>query len=462
MTLPVFHADSAVPSWGERPQLVAWTTAFDAPDPFALLRVAVGAPRLYWRDPTSCVTVVGLGAAATLRADGLMRTARLQLQMDHLFEDAILEFEVPEAVSPRLFGGYSFTPSPEADPFWTDFGPACFVLPHLTITYAPTGTWLTVCRYEDSDGGPAARIQKLQEEAEAFHAALADLPAAVEGVAPNWRLVPAISREDWREMVTQAVTRIRGGVLRKVVLSRSIEALAEGPFDPVSSLQRLSAQYPDTFCFLFEPVGGTAFFGASPELLAEVHESVLTTAALAGSRRRGRTDEDDEALAAELMTSAKEREEHQIVVESILARVTPYARHVDAPDVPGILRLPNIQHLHTPVRAELETHFDALDLVGELHPTPAMGGYPARAAIAAIGELEPVERGWFASPFGWVDADGNGVFAVAIRSAVAQRGRVRLYAGAGIVADSIPDQEWDETGLKFRPLLGALSAEDKA
>jgi menaquinone-specific isochorismate synthase len=114
--------------------------------------------------------------------------------------------------------------------------------------------------------------------------------------------------------------------------------------------------------------------------------------------------------------------------------------------------------LHTPVRAELETHFDALDLVAELHPTPALGGFPARAALVAISDLEPVERGWFASPVGWIDAHGDGVFAVAIRSAVAQGRLTRLYAGAGIVAGSVPDQEWDETSLKFRPLLGALGA----
>ncbi|HYO88773.1 MAG TPA: chorismate-binding protein, partial [Candidatus Limnocylindrales bacterium] len=189
---------------------------------------------------------------------------------------------------------------------------------------------------------------------------------------------------------------------------------------------------------------------------------VLHTAALAGSRRRGATPAEDEALAAELMASPKEREEHQIVVESVIERVTPYARTIDAPATPGILRLGNIQHLHTPVRAELETHFDALDLVAELHPTPALGGFPQRVALAAISELEPVERGWFASPVGWIDAHGDGVFAVAIRSAVSRGARARLYAGAGIVAESVADQEWDETGLKFRPLLNALGVEEGA
>ena len=446
--------------WSERQRLAAFTTPIDAPDPFALLRLAPHAPRVFWREPVSGLTVVGLGTAALLRAEGPLRVARLQLQMDHLFEDAILEPADHGMARPRLFGGLSFTPAPEPDPLWEDFGAACFLLPHLTITFAPSGAWLTVCRYDDAEIAEQARLEGLRDEASAFIAGLAEMPVSQDGIFAKWTLTPALDAEQWHSMVCEAVRRIRGGRLRKVVLSRALEAVTDTQYDPVLALERLDRQYPDTFRFLFEPVGGAAFFGASPELLAEVHESVLTTAALAGSRRRGATMDEDAALAAELMASPKEREEHRIVVDSVLARVTPYARAVEAPSEPGILRLPNIQHLHTPVRAELETHFDALDLVAELHPTPALGGFPARAALAAISELEPVERGWFASPVGWIDAHGDGLFAVAIRSAVADGQRARLYAGAGIVAESVPEQEWDETGLKFRPLLGALGAGD--
>ncbi|MFN8380130.1 MAG: isochorismate synthase [Anaerolineae bacterium] len=446
--------------WSERQRLAALTLPYDGPDPFALLRLAPNAPRVLWREPESGLTVVGLGAAAVLRAEGPLRVARLQLQMDHLFDQAVIEPAGDHVARPRLFGGLSFTPVPDADPFWADFGAACFVLPHLMVTSTPVGRWLTVCRYDNADVPPEARLERLREEAAAFSAGLSEVSERSTPIQLHWTLTSALDVADWQGMVGEAVRRIRGGRLRKVVLARSVEACADESVDPVAALERLDRQYPETFRFLFEPVGGTAFFGASPELLAEVHESVLTTAALAGSRKRGTTPDQDAALAAELMASPKEREEHRIVVDTVLARVTPYARSVESPPEPGILRLPNIQHLHTPVRAELETHFDALDLVAELHPTPALGGYPARAALAAISELEPVERGWFASPVGWIDAHGDGVFAVAIRSAVASENQARLYAGAGIVADSVPEQEWDETGLKFRPLLNALGAGD--
>ncbi len=453
--------EGATLSWGERRRLLALTVPMGAANPFALLRLATGAPRLYWREPETGITTVGLGAAQVLRADGPMRVARLQLQIDHLFEDALMQADGPPAAAPRLFGGLSFTAAPKADAAWADFGPACFVLPHLTITFTAEGNWLTVCRNADSDAAQSDPLSVLRDEAEAFLAGAAEAPELMEvGSLSALTLRSALTQDLWRDMVNEVVGRIRAGEIRKVVLSRALDAESERLLDVVAALRRLDARFPDTYRFLFEPVGGSAFFGATPELLAEVRESVLFTAALAGSRRRGETQAEDDALAADLMASPKEREEHQIVVESVLARVKPYARSVEAPETPGILRLRNIQHLHTPVRADLETHFDALDLVAELHPTPALGGFPQREALAAISELETVERGWFASPVGWINAHGDGVFAVAIRSGVAHGARARLYAGAGIVAESIADQEWDETELKFRPLLHALGIEE--
>jgi menaquinone-specific isochorismate synthase len=452
--------ETAQPAWGERQRLVALTVPMPAADPFTLLRLARGAPRLFWREPGSRVTTVGLGAAQLLRADGPLRVARLQLQMDHLFEDALLDLAGPPEATPRLFGGLAFSPTPKVDAAWADFGPACFILPHLTVTFTAEGNWLTLCRNSDADALRGDPLASLRDEAEAFLAGVAEAPSLAPPSPHATTVHAALTQDAWRGMVDEAVRQIRAGGLKKVVLSRALDVESDWALDAVAALERLDARFPDTYRFLFEPAGGAAFIGASPELLAEVRESVLHTAALAGSRPRGATEAQDAALAQELMASAKEREEHQIVVESVLARVTPYARQVDAPPVPGILRLRNIQHLHTPVSAELESHFDALDLVGELHPTPALGGFPQRAALAFISEHEPVERGWFAAPVGWIDADGDGLFAVAIRSAVLQGPRARLYAGAGIVAESAADQEWAETGLKFRPLLGALGVEE--
>jgi menaquinone-specific isochorismate synthase len=187
-----------------------------------------------------------------------------------------------------------------------------------------------------------------------------------------------------------------------------------------------------------------------------VQGNELRSMALAGSIRRGQTPAEDAALAAELLASQKDRHEHQVVARALLRRLRSYSLSLESPDLPQILALSNIQHLHTPVRATLRHPGDILRLVSRLHPTPALSGDPNKSAQAFIRDHEPITRGWYAAPVGWVDAHMNGVFAVAIRSAVVQRERAWLYAGAGIVNASQPQTEWAETALKFRPMLQAL------
>ncbi len=249
---------------------------------------------------------------------------------------------------------------------------------------------------------------------------------------------------------------MRAGDYDNVVLSRTCDVSFDQPVDPVLALANLERRYPNAHRFLIEVLPGHAFFGATPELLAAVEDGALRTAALAGSRRRGATHAEDDALAAELMATPKERHEHAVVVDALREMLAPMARSLDIPDTPTLYRLSNIQHLYTPVRAQLDAGYHALDVVERLHPTPALGGYPRAEAIDAIKRLETVERGWYASPVGWIDPNGDGTFAVAHRSAVSAGDSARLYAGAGIVADSDPDREWEETGLKFKPLLEAL------
>ncbi|HVU12018.1 MAG TPA: isochorismate synthase, partial [Phototrophicaceae bacterium] len=185
----------------------------------------------------------------------------------------------------------------------------------------------------------------------------------------------------------------------------------------------------------------------------------IETMALAGSIKRGLTPADDDALAHELLDDPKNRHEHRVVAEMVRERLTPLTDQLDISDTPQILRLSNIQHLYTPVRGELKSASGVLPLVERLHPTPAMGGVPQERAMDYIAHAEPVPRGWYASPIGMIDHNLDGEFAVAIRSAISQNERVWLYAGAGIMADSTPQKEWDETALKFKPMLDALGAQ---
>jgi menaquinone-specific isochorismate synthase len=258
-------------------------------------------------------------------------------------------------------------------------------------------------------------------------------------------------------MVDEATRRIRQGELDKVVLARARQLQSPGPVEPAAVLAQLAQYYPDCYRFLFEPLSGHAFYGATPELLVEIKGATLYTAALAGSIRRGRSQEEDEMLAAELLANPKERHEHALVIEAIEENLRPRVATLEVSAQPEVYRLSNIQHLKTPIQGKILENDTILSIIKGLHPTPAVGGRPREVALGIIQEMEPVDRGWYAGPVGWLDQQGDGMFAVAIRSAVSVKSESLLYAGAGLVADSQPEKEWQETQLKFKPLQEALN-----
>ena len=219
---------------------------------------------------------------------------------------------------------------------------------------------------------------------------------------------------------------------------------------------RIAGKYPDCHRYYFEPdAEGSAFFGATPERLVALRGRTVETDALAGTTGRGETPAEDEWLAQELLDDAKNVHEHELVADTVREQLEPFAASISAGER-RVRRLATVQHLHTPITAELNADRHVLDLVEALHPTPAVGGLPPDRALETIHDTEPFDRGWYAAPVGWIDAAGNGAFAVAIRSAVATQSRATLFAGVGLVADSDPDREWDEVQLKYRPILDEL------
>ena len=262
----------------------------------------------------------------------------------------------------------------------------------------------------------------------------------------------------WARMLSSATDRIRAGQLNKVVLARAAELRFSGRIRILPILRYLAKTYGDCYRFLFEPRPYHAFYGASPELLVSARGRRIATMALAGSIGRGSSADDDEALGAALLNSGKDRGEHQIVVDTLRDRLAPLTDRLDIAPV-ELLKLSNIQHLHTPITGDLKRAVGILPLVEALHPTPAMGGDPREAALRMIRELEPIPRGWYGAPVGRIDAQLDGEFAVAIRAAVAQESRAWIYAGGGIVAESEPASEWQESALKFRPMLEAHRSE---
>jgi len=261
---------------------------------------------------------------------------------------------------------------------------------------------------------------------------------------------------DYEAAVRESVDRIRRGELRKVVLARTLELSAERELDPRLLAHRLRAVDPDAYTFA-APADEGVLVGASPELLVSRRGLEVRSNPLAGSAPRSGDAEEDRANAEALVASSKDQEEHAIVVEAVAETLRPFCEELTWDPQPILRETPNVWHLSTRFRGALrEPAPSALELVAELHPTPAVAGSPREAALDTIAELEPFERGRYAGPVGWVDADGDGEWAIALRCAELRGDRAILYAGAGIVAGSDPEKELDETERKFRAFLDAL------
>jgi isochorismate synthase len=345
-------------------------------------------------------------------------------------------------------GGFAFDDRAADAGRWLGFPAARLVLPgRLVVRRRERGAaWLACASAPSEDPGPL----------------LPQPPkAGVPGAEPLFTLRPDRPLEHYRAGVRAALAAIEGGTLEKVVLARSCSVSASGAlasgFEPGHLLSALRPLHPDCTLFAVRFAGAT-LVGATPELLVQLEGDRVETAALAGSAPRGRSPREDRALARALRESKKEQEEHAIVVRALRDALTGCCDELSFPEAPGLLATEGIQHLHTPLRGRLarRTATGILDLVSRLHPTPAVGGAPRQAALAWLRAHEGLDRGWYAGGVGFVDAAGEGAFAVPLRAALLRGGDAVLFAGAGIVRGSRPEAELAETRLKLRAVLGPL------
>lgn len=335
-------------------------------------------------------------------------------------------------------GGFAFLPESRPEGAWAGFPGVLLRVPALAVTRVRGRSFAAAA-------GPGA--EALLELAPGFRA-----PAArrLEVSSPR-------SERQWMEAAGQAARRLAGGEAEKVVLAREIVARGDGALSAGSVARALRAAYPACFSYLLTGADGTAFAGASPELLIRRRGLRATSQPMAGSIGRGRDEAEDELLAAQLAASSKDGSEHALVPRQVAAVLHRFASAVREPAAPEVVRLTNIQHLASTVEADLTAPApSAFELAAALHPTPAVGGWPQGPALRMISELEQMERGWYAGAIGWLDHNGDGEFAVALRCGLLWEDGARLYAGAGIMPDSDPRLELAETEMKFRALLGAL------
>lgn len=409
-----------------------------------------------WEQPDRGFALATLGVAheATSRGEGRFEdVARECLRVG---EGAVVEEPVglPAGAGPVWTGGFAFDPDGASSSPWSSFAPASMVLPELSLCRQEDDVFLTVNTLVSPGDDTAGAVDRVAARV----GGLRDDPLPLLDPHPTDR--PEIrsvhSPGEFERVVGAAVERIDAGELSKVVLAREVAVGAAAAHDPAAVFGALREQFPSCFCFC-RGTPEAAFLGASPELLVRRSGAGASTVALAGSARRSSDPTVDDHLGEQLLRSDKDRREQRIVAERIVRALRPHAVWVEAAGQPEVIRVANIQHLATPVIAQLAEPRSAVELAGLLHPTPAVGGEPWPDAAAAIAELERMDRGWYAGPVGWMDAAEDGELCVALRSALLRDREARLYAGVGVVAGSDPAAELAETEVKLGALLPLLA-----
>ncbi len=407
--------------------LVARTVAVDPADMDALVDLLPTAEPVAWLRHGE--GVVGWGEAAVMRAAGPDRFAEADAWWSRTVARAVVRDKVDEPGSGLVcFGSFAFADEP---------GDSVLVVPEVVVGRRDGRAWVTTI----SAGG----LERVDHRLVAASPPAAPLDLVLgEG---------ALSADDWAGAVAGAVERIAAGELEKVVLARDLVARAAAPLDVRWPLRRLAASYPS--CWTFHVDG---LFGATPEMLVRRERGLVTSRVLAGTIRRTGDDQHDLALAAALARSSKDLEEHEYAVRSVADALAPHCSSMNVPEAPFVLHLPNVMHLATDVAGVVHdaAAVSSLQLAAALHPSAAVGGTPTRDAVALIAELEGMDRDRYAGPVGWMDADGDGEWGIALRSGLVSGDTVRLFAGCGIVAGSDPADELAEARAKFVPVVDAL------
>jgi salicylate biosynthesis isochorismate synthase len=407
--------------------------------------------------------LAALGEVAHLQASGPDRFAVVAERWRSLVAAAV--GDPPEGIGggPLAMGGFAFAPDGGGAPHWAGFQPASLVVPEVALTRRESRrrrgdergearmTLAAMASPDDLAEDLLARLERrlaeLRDEA---------LPLLDPAPAGRYQVASAMPPEHYEAAVARAVALIEESEIEKIVLAREVEVHAPRAYDPAAVFGVLREAFPSCFCFCVGR-GNATLVAASPELLVRREGHRVSTLALAGSTRRSADPAVDDHLGEQLLRDESYREEHAIVARRIERALRPHAVWVTAAREPELVRIANIQHLATPIRAQLAAPIEALKLVGLMHPTPAVGGEPAQPALQLIPALEGLDRGWYSGPVGWTDATGDGEFCVALRCALLRGGVARCYAGNGIVRDSDPASELAETEVKLQALLPLLA-----
>lgn len=434
-----------------------------AVDPLAVLEQNEKADTFhyYWEKPSENFSMAAAGVINRIKTTGEQRFRHASDQGKSLLNKVYHISEIKHSLaSVHLLGGFSFFDH-NIGKEWREFGAGSFTLPEWLLVRKGDLTVLTITKKVD-------QYKDVSENVNAFSSCIKKLEKICDAgtyktnadTSFNSRIkVPEKASDEykkWVDSVENATDLIKADQFKKIVLARQLKIELHQPASATRILNQLRNQYPDCYTFMVSQDGETAFLGSTPERLASFHDRDIETEGLAGSISRGKTASEDAALEYRLRHSQKDLNEHAFVLDAIEENLQQYSDVFEHPVSPDVKKLSNVQHLYTPVHATIKDGVSRTEVLSKLHPTPAVGGYPRDAAMPFINKLEHFDRGWYAAPVGWINAHGNGEFVVAIRSGLLKNNEVRFYAGCGIVENSDPHREWEETNLKFIPMLTAL------
>jgi menaquinone-specific isochorismate synthase len=396
--------------------------------------------KIYWADRSEKLTIAGVGQLVAISGD-------MPIDYPLVFQ------QLRQNLSPlfpqvRYYGGIGFSQTAPRDPSWQEFGNYRFIIPKFEICTDGIDTYFA-CNFQFNSQIEIDRQLKL------ILAELADLNLATDEDSPLPNLPLQIDRIDtpnaieWHQNIHMALSTFPTRQLDKIVLARRTILTFTAPLQPQSLLLALQPHNPHSYHFCFQINPHTAFIGTSPERLYHRHDRFLKTEAIAGTRHRGSSKEIDLELSDALQTSAKDLREHQLVVANLQDILGELCEIIEIEPRSTILKLNKVQHLYTQCQGILKAELTDAEILPQLHPTPAVGGFPRIAALDLIRQLEPFQRGWYAAPVGWIGYD-DAEFAVAIRSGLIDGDKLLLFAGAGIVEGSQPEEEWTEIENKIR------------
>ncbi len=454
------------------PVLFSYSQNLNCPNPLLLLasKSDLQQPKFYWEQPNADLILAAAGSVAEISVpnhDLGDRFAFAKAFIKRHLANAIIaknpDLDLPE-IPIHILGAFSFYRNGSektAKQSEIEFPTLLFFIPRWLMRHRQQSCTLTLNQYIQP-------WDDLDEVLEGMENMRSHLQESSQYEAPTVHEVSQIveveGSQTWTEIVERALTLIHQGHFEKVVLARALDVLADRDFDPFQILHVLRCEYPECISFLLDCGAGKTFLGATPEVVlqfqAQGDRLWLRSDALAGSIHRGKSVQEDKLLGEHLLNSEKDMREHQFVIHSICDRLQSMGAEIDPQVKTSLLKLSNVQHLHTPITAQISDSdwLIALDILQQLHPTAAVGGEPRDRAVCFMQEWEACDRGWYAAPIGWLNGDGEGTFGVGIRAGYIQGDRARIFAGAGIVANSQVENEQSETTIKFAALLKALGA----